>query len=65
MIDENALHGMGRVIESAGGGITLQIEKKAEMAGELKAYIHHGCPFEHSQWSIDFYLALGKWQGYT
>ena len=39
-INENVLHRMGRVVGSAGGGITLQIEKKAEMAGELKAYIY-------------------------
>ena len=32
-IDENELHGMGRRIENASEGITLQIEKKAEMAG--------------------------------
>ena len=32
MIDENTLHGMGRGIGSAGGGITLEIEKKAESA---------------------------------
>ena len=38
MINENALHSIGRRIGSTGGGITLQIEKKAEMAGELKAY---------------------------
>ena len=40
MIDENVLHGMGRRIGNAGGGITIQIEKKAEMAGELKVYIY-------------------------
>ena len=40
MIDENILYRMGRVTGNAGGGITLQIEKKAEMAGELKAYIY-------------------------
>ena len=40
MIDENNLHGMGRRIGSAGGGITIRIEKKAEMAGELKVYIY-------------------------
>ena len=39
MIDENILHGMGRVIRSMRGRITLQIEKKAEMAGELKVYV--------------------------
>ena len=40
MIDENVLHRMGRGIGSAGGGITLQIKKKAETAGELKAYVY-------------------------
>ena len=40
-IDENELHGMGRRIENALEGITLQIEKKAETsAGTLNAYIY-------------------------
>ena len=39
-IDENELHGMGRHIENASEGITLQIEKKAESAGALNAYIY-------------------------
>ena len=39
-IDENTLHGTGRSIESERGGITLQIEKKAESAGKLNAYIY-------------------------
>ena len=39
MIDENELHGMGRRIENASEGIILQIEKKAESAGVLNAYI--------------------------
>ena len=39
-IDENALHGTGRRIENASEGITLQIEKKAETAGTLNAYIY-------------------------
>ena len=39
MIDENTLHGMGRRIENASEGITSQIEKKAESAGNLNAYI--------------------------
>ena len=39
-IDENALHGMGRRIENASEGITLQIEKKAETVGFLNAYIY-------------------------
>ena len=40
MIGENVLHGTGRVIGSTGGGITLQIKKKAETAGKLKVYIY-------------------------
>ena len=39
-IDENTLRGMGRKIENASEGITLQIEKKAESAGDLNAYIY-------------------------
>ena len=39
-IDENELQGMGRRIENASEGITLQIEKKAESAGALNAYIY-------------------------
>ena len=39
-IDENELHGMGRRIENALEGITLQIEKKEESAGVLNAYIY-------------------------
>ena len=39
-IDENELHGTGRRIENASEGITLQIEKKAESAGPLNAYIY-------------------------
>ena len=39
MIDENE-HGMGRRIGNALEGITLQIEKKAETAGPLNAYIY-------------------------
>ena len=38
-INENALHGIGRRIENASEVITLQIERKAESAGALKAYI--------------------------
>ena len=40
MIDENSLHGTGRKIENASEGITLQIEKKAESAGNFNAYIY-------------------------
>ena len=39
-IDENELHGTGRQIGNTSGGITIQIEKKAETAGALKAYIY-------------------------
>ena len=39
-IDENELHGTGRRTENASEGITLQIEKKAESAGALNAYIY-------------------------
>ena len=39
-IDENELDGMGRRIENASECITLQIEKKAESAGALNAYIY-------------------------
>ena len=40
MIEENDLHGMGRRIENALEGISLQTEKKAESAGNLNAYIY-------------------------
>ena len=40
MIDENFLHGTGRRIENVLEGIILQIEKKAESAGALNAYIY-------------------------
>ena len=39
MADENVLHEMGRMIESTGGGTILQIDKRLEVAGALKAYI--------------------------
>ena len=39
-IDENELHGMGRRIENASEGITLQIERKEESAGALNAFIY-------------------------
>ena len=39
-IDENELHGTGRQIENTSGEITIQVEKKAESAGALKAYIY-------------------------
>ena len=40
MTDENELHRMGRRIENALQGITLQIEKKEESAGALNVYIY-------------------------
>ena len=39
-IDENELHRTGRRTENEPEGITLQIEKKAESAGALNAYIY-------------------------
>ena len=36
----NSLHGTGRKIENASERITLEIEKKAETAGALNAYIY-------------------------
>ena len=39
-IDENELHGMGRQMGNTSGGITMQVEKKAETPGALKAYIY-------------------------
>ena len=38
--DENELHRMGRQIGNTLGGINIQVEKKAESAGALKAYIY-------------------------
>ena len=40
MINKNVLNGTGGVIGSMEGGITIQIEEKAEKAGELKAFIY-------------------------
>ena len=39
-IDENELHGTGRRIENASEGIILLMEKKAETAGALNAYVY-------------------------
>ena len=39
-IDENELHGTGRCIENASESIILKIEKNAESAGALNAYIY-------------------------
>ena len=59
-IDKNTLHGIGRNIENASEGITLQIEKKVETAGPLNAYIYHGCSDKHSKWCIRFCIVLGN-----
>ena len=40
MIDENALHVTGKRINNASKKIILQIEKKAESAGNFNAYIY-------------------------
>ena len=39
-IDDNELHGMGSQIGNTSGGITIEIEKKAETPGTLNAYIY-------------------------
>ena len=39
-IDENELHETKRQIGNTSGGITIQIEKKAESAGALRVYIY-------------------------
>ena len=39
-IDENKLHGTGRQIGNTSGGINIQVEKKVESDGALKAYIY-------------------------
>ena len=39
-IDENELHRTGRQIGNTSEGITVQVEKKAETAGALSAYIY-------------------------
>ena len=39
-IAENELHGMGWQMGNTSGGITVQVEKKAESAGPLKVYIY-------------------------
>ena len=58
-IDENELHRTGRQIGNTSRGITIQVEKKAESAGALKAYIsYHGCSIEHPVWRIRFYSLL-------
>ena len=51
-IDENFLHGMGRRIENASEGITLQIEKKEESAGPLNAYITRTCSGVNKLWLL-------------
>ena len=60
MTDENELHGIGRKIENPSEGITLQVEKKAETAGDSQC-LHlpnHGCSVEHPKWSIRFCYIL-------
>ena len=52
MIDENEVHRTGRRIENVSEGITLQIEKKAESAGALNAYIY--LIMDAPKWHIHF-----------
>ena len=39
--DDDSLHGSGRKIEGASQSIQIQIEKKAETAGDLDAYVYY------------------------
>jgi hypothetical protein len=39
--DDNSLHGSGRKIEGASQSIQVEIEKKAETAGKLDAYVYY------------------------
>ena len=39
--DDDSLHGSGRQIEGSSQSIQLQIEKKAEAAGNLDAYVYY------------------------
>ena len=38
--DDNKIHGSGRRIENASEGITIQLKKKSETAGELNCYTY-------------------------
>ena len=60
MIDENELHRMGRRIENASEGITLQIEKKRRISwGSQCLHLpNHGCSIKHQVWHIRFYYIL-------
>ena len=60
MIDENELHGIGRRIENASEGITLQIEKKEGISWSSQ-YLHlphHGCSVKHPKWHLHFCRVL-------
>lgn len=39
-IDENELHGSGRRVNKTSERVTVQVEKEAESAGNLKAYVY-------------------------
>ena len=49
MINKNTLHRTSRKIGSEEGGITLEIEKKAESAGAINPYIYL---IMDAQWNI-------------
>ena len=55
-IDENELHQMGRKIENALEGITLQIEKKRRISwGSQCLHLpNHECSVKHPKWRIRF-----------
>ena len=54
--DDNNIHGSGRRIENASEGITIQLKKAAETAGEIKLlHLHHyGRSTQYRKWSIPF-----------
>ena len=59
-IDENELHGMGRRIENASEGITLQIEKKRRISwgSQCLHLLDHECSVKHPKWRIHFCSVL-------
>ena len=60
MIDENELHRVGRRIENASEGITLQIEKKRRISWSSKC-LHlpdQECSVKHPKWHICFCCVL-------
>ena len=58
-INGNILHRMGRMLGSAEGGITTDQEESRSSWRAQGLYLpNHGCPVEHSEWSIHFCCVL-------